>query len=93
MVNVRKCGVERILYVSGTDVKLWWLNKYRRVLKERAVLNVCHGFSIGKQQSASIFGIVILLKADNDMCDLTACGVVHWSVFDILDFWRGHSGM
>jgi hypothetical protein len=23
-------------------------------------------------------------------CDLTACGVVHWSVFDILNLWRGH---
>jgi len=25
------------------------------------------------------------------ICVLTACGVVHWSVFDILNFWRGHS--
>ena len=79
--------------MSGTDVELLLLNKYRRVLKEKGVLNVCHGFSIGKQQSASIFGIVILLKVDNGMCDLTACGVVHWSVFDILNFWRGHSVM
>jgi signal recognition particle subunit SEC65 len=37
MVIVRKCGVERILYVSDIDVKLL-LSKYRRVLKERAVL-------------------------------------------------------
>jgi len=35
---VRKCGVERILYVSDIDVKLFLLNKYRRDLKERAVL-------------------------------------------------------
>jgi len=38
MVIVRKCGVEGILYVSDIDVKFLLLNKYRRVLKERAVL-------------------------------------------------------
>jgi len=38
MVIVRECGIERILYVSDIDVKLLLLNKYRLVLKERALL-------------------------------------------------------
>jgi hypothetical protein len=93
MVNVRKCGVDRILYVSDIDVKLLLLSKYTRVLKERAALNVSQGFQHWK--AALICGIVILLKLDNDMGVLTVCGVLHWSVlhrsvFDIFNFLRGH---
>jgi len=60
------------------DVKLLLLNKYKRVLKERAVL----------ESSSQPLYLELLFV---DMCVLTACGVVHWTVFDIINFWRGHS--
>ena len=35
---------------------------------ERAILNVCWDFSIGKRHLDSLFGTVILLKADKITC-------------------------